>query len=101
MEYDGESKTRIFNDLLEYARRKNDPNTGTQITIDNFTKLYSLIYFDLRDYKDEASSDPKKLSFNYRLTQQAVANYTIFSIVLYEETVVIDKIGNELVIMSQ
>ena len=29
LEYDGDSKIRIFNDLISYAFRKNDYNTGT------------------------------------------------------------------------
>ena len=46
-EYDNESKVRIFNDLMSYATRKNDYNTGTLslifpiITV--FMVLYSLI----------------------------------------------------------
>ena len=32
-EYDTESKVRIFNDLMSYAQRRNDYNTGTQLNL--------------------------------------------------------------------
>ena len=35
-EYDNESKVRIFNDLVAYAMRKNDYNTGTQLNLANY-----------------------------------------------------------------
>ena len=97
-EYDGESKIRIYNDLMSYAMRKNDYNTGTQLNIANFKSLYPLIYFDLTYQAEKATRDPKKLIFNYKLTANAAANFNVHAIVLYEETVKIDKIGNELVI---
>ena len=46
-EYDSESKVRIFNDVMAYAMRKNDYNTGTQLNTANYNLLYPLIYFDL------------------------------------------------------
>jgi len=42
LEYDGDSKVRVFNDLMSYASRKNDYNTGTQLNLTNFTSLYGL-----------------------------------------------------------
>ena len=44
LEYDGDSKIRIFNDLMSYAFRKNDYNTGTQLNLHNFT---SLVWIDI------------------------------------------------------
>ena len=98
-EYDGESKPRIYNDLMSYALRKNDYNTGTQLNIANFTSLYPLIYFDLTYQAEKVTRDPKQLIFGYSLTANAAANFSVHAIVLYEETVKIDKIGNELVIV--
>jgi len=37
----------INNDLMSYAFRKNDYNTGTQLNLHNFTSPFGLIYFDL------------------------------------------------------
>ena len=98
-EYDSESKVRIFTDLMSYAMRKNDYNTGTQLNIANYNSLYPLIFFDLSYQTEKVTRDPKQLIFRYKLNANAAANFNIHAIVLYEETVVIDKVGNELVIV--
>ena len=98
-EYDSESKVRIFNDLMAYAMRKNDYNTGTQLNLANYRSLYGLIYFYLSYQSEKITRDPKQLIFRYRLNANAAANFNVHAIVLYEEEVKIDKIGNELVIV--
>ncbi|KAL9961797.1 hypothetical protein ACROYT_G030817 [Oculina patagonica] len=50
-------------------------------------------------HKESVSDDPKQLLFHYRLNVQATDNYMIYAVVLYEERIVIDKIGNELIVM--
>ena len=65
LEYDSDSKIRIFNDLLSYAFRKNDYNTGTQLNLHNFTSLYGLISFDLTFQKKAITRDPKQLILHY------------------------------------
>ena len=100
-EYDSESKVRIFNDLMSYAMRKNDYNTGTQLNISNYNSLYSIIFFDLSYQADKVTRDPKQLIFRYKLNANTLAAdvFSVHAIVLYEEEVVINKVGNELVIV--
>ena len=98
-EYDSESKARIFNDVMSYAMRKNDYNTGTQLNTANYNSLYPLIYFDLTNQSEKVTRDPKQLIFRYRLTANANENFAVHAVVLYEEILKIDKIGNELVIV--
>ena len=98
-EYDSESKVRIFNDLMSYAMRKNDYNTGTQLNISNYNSLYSIIFFDLSYQAEKITRDPKELIFRYKLSASSTAIFRAHAIILYEEEVVIDKIGNELVIV--
>ena len=100
-EYDSESKVRIFNDLMSYSMKKNDYNSGTQVNITNFNSLYSIIYFDLSYQADRVTRDPKQLIFRYKLnaaTLDADA-FSVHAIILYEEEIIIDKVGNELVIV--
>ena len=100
-DYDSESKVRIFNDLMSYGMRKNNYNSGTQLNLSNYNSLYPLIYFDLAFQTERVTRDPKQLIFRYKLnanTAQADA-FSVHAIVLYEEAVVIDKVGNELVIV--
>ena len=98
-EYDSESKVRIFNDVMAYAMRKNDYNTGTQLNTANYNSLYPFIYFDLTYQSEKITRDPKQLIFRYRLSANAVQNFAVHAVVLYEEVLKIDKIGNELVIV--
>jgi len=99
LEYDADSKIRIFNDLMSYGFRKNDYNTGTQLNLHNFTSLYGLIYFDLTYQKEVVIRDPKQLILHYRLKAAPTANIRAHSIVFYESEVVIQTIGNKLMIV--
>ena len=98
-EYDSESKVRIFNDVMAYAMRKNDYNTGTQLNTTNYNSLYPLIYFDLTYQSEKVTRDPKQLIFRYRLSANADQNFAVHAVVIHEEILKIDKIGNELVIV--
>lgn len=59
LEYDCDFKPRLYNDILEYAYRRNDFNTGTQLNLENYSDLFPLIYFDLRNHKEYVTNDPK------------------------------------------
>ena len=98
LDYDHDFKIRILNDLINFRYRKNDYNTGVQLQLANFEKLYPIIYFDLRNVKESVTGDPKKLEFHYRLNEAANAqDYMFYALVLNEEEFVLKQIGNELV----
>ena len=71
------SKVKIFNDLLAYAMRKNDYNTGTQLNLVNYNSLFPLIYFDLSYQTEKVTRDPKQLIFRYRLSANATQNFPV------------------------
>ena len=99
-EYDHNFKIRILNDLINFRYRKNDYNTGVQLQLANFAKLYPIIYFDLRNTKESATDDSKKLEFHYKLSQAATAqDYTIFALVLNEKEFELKEISGELVVV--
>ena len=97
-EYDSESKVRIFNDLMSYSDKRTDYNSGTQLNLSNYNDLFPIIYFDLSYQADKVTRDPKQLIFRYKLNANSTANFHVHVIVLYNEAVVINKIGNEVVI---
>ena len=99
LEYDADSKVRIFNDLTSYAFRKNNMSTGTQLNIHNFTSFYGLVYFDLTYQKEVVTRDPKQLILNYRLNTAPTANVRAHAIVFYESEVIVNKVGNELMVV--
>ena len=99
LDYDEESKSRIFSDLMNYSWKKNDYNTGTQLNVINWESLYPLLYFDLSYQAEQVSRDPKQLILRYRINQASTADFQLHAIVLYEQDVVIDKVGDQLVIV--
>ena len=99
-ENDSKSKVRIFNDLMVFAMRRNDYNTGTQLNLANYISLFPLIYFDLNYQTEKVTRYPKQLIFRYRLLANANQNFAVHAVVLNEEILTIDKIGNELVIVQ-
>ena len=100
LDYTSEFKERILQDVINFRYRKNDYNTGTQLNVANFASLYSLIYFDLRSDKSNLTDDPQQLIFYYRLNEAANAqDYTIYAVVLYEEEIVVDKVGGEIAVV--
>ena len=100
-EYDSESKVRIFNDLMSYGMRKNNYNSGTQLNLSNYNSLYPIIYFDLSYQTEKVTRDPKQLIFRYKLNANTLPAdaFSVHAIVLYKETIVINKVGNEMVIV--
>ena len=62
-------------------------------------QVYSLIYFNLTYQADSATRDPKNLLFKYTLNQASGVDYQVHAIVLYEEEVVVDKVGDKLLIV--
>ena len=100
LDYDENFKLRILNDLKNYRYRKNDYNTGVQLQPNNFKDLYPILYFDLRENKDNMTNDPKQMVFHYRLNEAANAqDYTIYAGILYESEFVLRQVGNELVMV--
>ena len=81
--------------------RKNNYNSGTQLNLSNYNSLYSLIYFDLSFQTEKVTRDPKQLIFRYKLNANTLAAdaFSVHAIVLYKETIVINKVGNEMVIV--
>ena len=96
--YESDSKSRIFSDLINYSWKKNDYNTGTQLSVSNFSSIYPLIYFDLTYQEDRPTRDPKKLNLKYTMSAPG-GDIQFHAVVLYEEDIVIDKVGDQLLIV--
>ena len=64
LDYDEKFKLRILNDLMNYRYCKNDYNTGVQLQPNNFETLYPIVYFDLRENKENKTNDPKQMVFH-------------------------------------
>ena len=51
IEYEEEFKERIFHDMIDFRYRANNYDSGVQLQTANFTNLYPIIYFDLRNLR--------------------------------------------------
>ena len=91
LEYDSVSKLRIFNDLMFYAMRKNEYNSGTQLNLSNFDSLYPLIFFDL-SFQMKITRDPKQLTFRYRLSANANQNFSVHAVVYMKKKLLLIKL---------
>jgi len=98
IEYDADSKMVIFGDLMSYAFRDYDMKTGTQLNPHNFSSIYGIVYFNLTYQKEAPTRDPKKLFIKYRLNLAPAADVIAHAIVFYEDELIVDKVGNELMI---
>ena len=90
---------RIYDDVINYFHKQNDKNTGSLLNVQNFKALFGFIHFDLEFKRDEIAIDPKHLTLKMKLNVPPAANIRVYAIVLYEETVQLNTIGNELVII--
>ena len=92
---------RIYRVVINYVHKQNDKNTGSLLTRDNFDKPIGFLYFSLTYKSDSITADPKQIALRYKLNTAPAAgsNYKVYAIILYEEEVRIDPIGNEILII--
>ena len=102
IEYSYDNIVRIFKDVNNYTYKQNDKNTGSLLNLTNFKNLYGMLFFNIayKNETDNITNDPKEIILNYKLSAPATADYTIYSIVLYEQTVRMDVLGNELILYT-
>ena len=99
IEYSSNDIPRIFRDVINYTHKQNDKNTGTLLNRSNFQSLFGLLYFNLTYENFSIHPDPKQIVLRYRLNIPPGPDYKVFAIILYQETVSIDTIGNDIVII--
>ena len=99
-EYSYDNMARIYRDVISYTGKQNDKNTWPLLNRENFQSLFGFVHFNLT-HSDDAlqSSDPKKLILRYRLSQASGNDYKVYAIILYDEEVKVDIVGNETVII--
>lgn len=93
------SISRIYDDVINYYYKQNNKTTGSLLNRSNFYELFGFVHFNLEYKKEEITQDPKHVTLTLKLNIPPAANVRVYAIVLYEETVEINTIGNELVIV--
>ena len=93
------SISRIYDDVIGYFHKQNDKNTGSLLNASNFKSLFGFVHFNLEFARKDMSPDPKTLNLIAKLNVPPAANIRVYAIVIYEETVQLNTIGNELVVV--
>ena len=93
------SIARVFDDVVAYFHKQNDKNTGCLLNVSNFKSLFGFVHFNLEFKKEGLSADPKHITLKLKLNIPPAANVRVYAIVMYEETVQLNVVGNELVIV--
>ena len=75
------TNSRAFNDL-----------TRLTIDIDLFQNPFGVLYFDLRNQKEELKSGSTKLELKCILSTTPNAEYNMFALILHEEEISVDVI---------
>ena len=87
--------SKTYHTLMQYQSSFNNYIMAPSFDQKTFKKLYGVIYFDLR-YQDMAvRNDLVKLDFRYTLSGEPTANYTIYSLILSENTIMVDIINSK------
>ena len=92
--------TRVFRDVLKYVHANNDYAGSTLLDRSNFTSLFPFAYFDLTKQPTDIKDGMTKLVFKYTLSGVTNANYSVYSLILYEQDVEMRKTDGKLVLRS-
>ena len=92
--------TRVYRDLMSYARKVSEFQLGSLLNISNFESLYPFIYFDLTHQKQDIRDGVTKLTFHYELSGPTTTDYNIYAMTLYEQDVELYQAGGKILIRS-
>ena len=76
--------SRLYRSLMSFNSSYNNMETGTLINIENFRKLFGIIYFNLQNQEEDLKDSAVSLTFRYELNNALDAQMQINSLVLYE-----------------
>ena len=87
--------SKTYRTLMQYQSRCNNYIMAPSFDQKTFQDLYRVIYFELR-YQDMAvKNDLQKLDLQYTLSGDPAANYTIYDLILSEESIMVDVINSK------
>ena len=92
--------SRVFRDVMKYIHANSEYAHDTLLTRSNFNSIFSFVYFDLTKQSTDIKDGTTKLTFHYKLSGAANAQYKIHPLVLYEQDVELIKTSGKLVLRS-
>ena len=87
LEFSSTEESRLYRVLMSFSLAYNDVLSGSIIDRTNFKNLFGLLYFDLRNQRDNVKDSVVSLTFRYQLTGNPAGNYTLNALILHEKEI--------------
>ena len=100
LEFSSTEESRLYRALMTYSSAYNDVLSGPIIDRTNFKNLFGLLYFDLRNQRDDVKDSVVALTFRYQLTGAPGAPYTLNALVLHEKEIELYTASGKLLIKA-
>ena len=100
LEFSSTEESRLYRALMSFSSAYNDVLSGPIIDRTNFRNLFGLLYFDLRNQRDDIKDSVVSLTFRYQLTAAATSNYTLNALVLHEKEIELYTSSGKLLIKA-
>ena len=100
LELSSAEEPRLYRALMAYSAAYNDVLSGPLITRTNFKNLFGVLYFDLRNQREDVKDAVVALTFKYQLTGNPAGNYTLNALVLHEKEIELYTSSGKLLIKA-
>ena len=100
LEFSSTEKSRLYRALMSFSSAYNDVLSGPIIDRTNFNNLFGLLYFDLRNQRDDVKDSVVSLTFRYQLTGNPAGDYTLNALVLHEKEIELYTASGKLLIKA-
>ena len=100
LEFSSMEKSRLYRALMSFSSAYNDVLSGPIIDRRKFKELFGLLYFDLRNQRDDVKDSVVSLTFRYQLTGAPAGNYTLNALVLHEKEIELYTSSGKLLIKA-
>ena len=100
LEFSSTEKSRLYRALMSFSSAYNDVLSGPIIDRTNFNNLFGLLYFDLRNQRDDVKDSVVSLTFRYQLTGNPAGNYTLNALILHEKEIELYTSSGKLLIKA-
>ena len=100
LEFSSAEESRLYRALMSFSSAYNDVLSGPIIDRTNFKNLFGLLYFDLRNQRDDVKDSVVSLTFRYQLTGNPAGNYTLNALVLHEKEIELYTSSGKLLIKA-
>ena len=100
LEFSSTEKSRLYRALMSFSSAYNDVLSGPIIDRTNFKNLFGILYFDLRNQRDDVKDSVVSLTFRYQLTGDPADDYVLNALVLQEKEIELYTSSGKLLIKA-